>query len=144
MTITFSIINNLPTMNLQLINSHFNTSNYILEAIFILNQFIILKLLPTKVSNRFLGSEVKVISINDGAMGSGHPTERKTKRFRNFGPDIEIDLREIDKEKSSKRISEDSGATTPKQQHEKLVTKNLTLINKSLTIWIPRFQPMYL
>jgi hypothetical protein len=56
-------------------------------------------------------------------VGSGQPTERKTKNFGNIGLDIEIDLREIDKENSSRRISNDSGSTTP-EQHGTLARNN--------------------
>jgi hypothetical protein len=47
------------------------------------------------------GKYFEVVSLNDSAVESGQPTERKIKNLLNIGPDIETDLREFDEENSS-------------------------------------------
>jgi hypothetical protein len=58
-------------------------------------------------------------------VGSGQPTEIKTKNLGNIGLDIETDLRDLDKENSYRRIREGSGVTTPEQQQGSLARKNI-------------------
>jgi hypothetical protein len=64
------------------------------------------KTLSTGVSFQYLGCEAEDVSLNDSAVGSGQPTERKTKNLGNIGLDIETDWREFEKENTSRRISE--------------------------------------
>jgi hypothetical protein len=73
--------------------------------------------LSTGVSFQFLGRKLEVVSLYDSAVGLGQPTERKTKNLGNIGLDIETDLREIEKQNPSQRISEGLEATTSEQQH---------------------------
>jgi hypothetical protein len=79
--------------------------------------------LPTNVSFRFLGS-MRVVSMHDSAVGSGQPTERKTKNLGNLGLDIKEDLKEFDKENSSRKIREGLMATTIEQQQGSLTRKS--------------------
>jgi hypothetical protein len=58
-------------------------------------------------------------------VGSSQPTEIKTKNLENLGLDKETDLRDFEKENSSRRISEGPGATTPEQQQGILARKNI-------------------
>jgi hypothetical protein len=81
------------------------------------------KFLSTDVSYRFLVRKLEVASLNDIAVRSGQHTERKTKNLGNIGLDIETDLREFDKENSSRRISEGLRATALEQQPETLARK---------------------
>jgi hypothetical protein len=83
------------------------------------------KFLPTDASFRILGRLLEVVSLIDSAVGSGQPTEKKTKKFGNIGLDIETDLRDFEEEKSSLRISESSGAMPPEQQQGSLARKNV-------------------
>jgi hypothetical protein len=48
-------------------------------------------------------------------VGSGQPTERKTKNLGNIGLDNKTDLGKVDEENSSRRISEGSEATSSEQ-----------------------------
>jgi hypothetical protein len=78
---------------------------------------LFLKSLSTGVSIQYLGRKLEVVLINDSAVGSGQPTERKTKNLGNIGLDIKTDLRVIEKENPSRRINESLEATTAKQEH---------------------------
>jgi hypothetical protein len=62
--------------------------------------------LSTGVSIQFLGRKLEVVSLNNSAVGSGQPAERKTKILGNIGLDIATDLREIEKQNTSRRISQ--------------------------------------
>jgi hypothetical protein len=86
------------------------------------------KFLPTDASFRILGRYKEVVSINDSAVGSGQPTEKKTKNLGNLGLDIETDLRDFEEKNSSRRISEGSGATTPEHQQGSLTRKNVIFV----------------
>jgi hypothetical protein len=68
--------------------------------------------LSTDASYQFMRRFLEVVSLNDSAVGSGQPTEIKTKNIGNIGLYIEIDLMEFDKNNSSRRISEDLKATS--------------------------------
>jgi hypothetical protein len=57
------------------------------------------KTLSTGVSFQFLGRKFTVVSLHDSPVGSGQPTEIKTKNLGNIGLDIETDWREFEKEK---------------------------------------------
>jgi hypothetical protein len=81
--------------------------------------------LPTDASFRILGRKLEVVSLHESAVGSGQPTEIKTKNLGNLGLDIETDLRDFEEENSSGRISEAPGATTPEQQQGSLARKNV-------------------
>jgi hypothetical protein len=59
---------------------------------------------------------LEVVSLNDSAVGSGQPKERKTKNLGNIGLDIETDLREIEEENPSRRIIEGLEATSFEQK----------------------------
>jgi disulfide oxidoreductase YuzD len=54
------------------------------------------KFLPTDASFRILERYKEVVSINDNAVGSCKPTEKKTKNLGNIGLDIETDLRDFE------------------------------------------------
>jgi hypothetical protein len=75
------------------------------------------KLISTEVSIQHLRRKLEVVVLNDSAVGSGQPTERKTKNLGNIGLDIKTDLRVIEKENPSRRISEGLEATRSEQQH---------------------------
>jgi hypothetical protein len=85
------------------------------------------KFLPTNASFQILGRVKEVVSINDRAVGSGQPTEIKTKNLGILGLDIETDLRDFEEKNSSRRISEGPGATTPEQQQGSSAIKMLFL-----------------
>jgi hypothetical protein len=82
------------------------------------------KFLPTDASFRILGRNKEVVSLHDSAVGSGQPTEIKTKNLGNLRLDIETDLKDFEEENSSRRIRESPGATTPEQQQGSLARKN--------------------
>jgi hypothetical protein len=86
------------------------------------------KFLPTDASFRILGSYKEVVSINDSAVGSGQPTEKKTKNLGNIQLDIETDLRDFEEKNSSRRISKGSGATSLGQQQGSLARKNVNFV----------------
>jgi hypothetical protein len=79
---------------------------------------LILEYCLNDVSFRFLGRNLEVVFLHDSAVGSGQPIERKTKNLGNIGIDIKTDLREFDKQSSSRRTSEGLRATTLKQHKE--------------------------
>jgi hypothetical protein len=79
--------------------------NQIIPKRFIQEVIQFLITLSTGVSFQFLGRKIEVVSLHDSAVGSGQSTERKIKNLGNIGLDYEIDLREYEKENSSRRIS---------------------------------------
>jgi uncharacterized FlaG/YvyC family protein len=87
--------------------------------------------LSTGVSIQFLGRKKEVVSLHDSAVGTGQPIERKTKNLGNIGLDIETDLREFEKENTSRRISESLEATSSEQQ-QGTSARNVKLIHEQL------------
>jgi hypothetical protein len=109
-TVTFSNDFNLIPMPKQQLNQS------IPEAVIHTN-ILFPKSLSPGVSIQYLGRKLEVVFLNDSAVESGQPTERKTKNLGNIGLDIKTDLRVIEKENPSGIISEGSEATTSEQQH---------------------------
>jgi hypothetical protein len=58
------------------------------------------------VSFRFLGRKLEVVFLHDCPVVLSQPTERKRKNLGSIGLDIKTDLREFDKQSSSRRTSE--------------------------------------
>jgi hypothetical protein len=110
LTITFTF--SCDSDPLQMLNQQ---NNQAIPSIFTQAIIQLLISLSTEVSIQFLGRKLEIVSLNDSAVGSGQHTERKTKNLGNIGIDIETDLREIEKENPSQRISEGLEATTSEQ-----------------------------
>jgi hypothetical protein len=96
-TVTFSNDLNLIPMPKQQLNQS------IPEAVIHINN-LFHKSLSTGVSIQYLERKLEVAFLNDSAVGSGQPTERKTKNLGSIGLDIKTDLRVIEKENTSRRI----------------------------------------
>jgi hypothetical protein len=101
-TVTYHNFQNLISRKLS------NVHIFSLEAIVsnASSQEVLIIFLPTDASFRNLGRVIEVVFLNDSAVGSGQPTEIKTKNLGNMGLNIENDLRDFDKENSSRRMSE--------------------------------------
>jgi hypothetical protein len=91
MTVIFSILINQPMMLIQTIQQGFKFRNAVTF------DHIIHKFSTTDASYRFLGRYLEIFTLNDSHVGSGQPTEIKTKNLVNILPDIETDLRKFEK-----------------------------------------------
>jgi hypothetical protein len=120
-TVTFSSYFNLIPMLTQQLNQAIPRS-----CIQISTQQLMT--LSPGVSFQFLGRKIEVVILHDSAVGSGQPTEGKTKNLGNIGLDIETDLRDSEEKNSSGRISEGPGATSPGQQQGSLARENVIFV----------------